>query len=66
VRRIREKENERDVAEIELSNLNLSHIDAREKDLVRSVFHLYSKGSKILFSSALLSYFIGIHDAFTF
>ncbi|KAF3323696.1 DNA repair protein RAD50 isoform X1 [Carex littledalei] len=30
-RRIREKENERDVAEIELSNLNLSHIDEREK-----------------------------------
>ncbi|KAJ3675731.1 hypothetical protein LUZ60_004773 [Juncus effusus] len=32
-RRIKEKENERDMAEMELSNLNLSYIDEREKHL---------------------------------
>ncbi|KAG1331800.1 hypothetical protein COCNU_02G017680 [Cocos nucifera] len=33
VKRMKEKENERDLAEHELSNLNLSHIDEREKNL---------------------------------
>ncbi|XP_029121555.1 DNA repair protein RAD50 isoform X4 [Elaeis guineensis] len=33
VKRMKEKENERDLAEHELSSLNLSHIDEREKNL---------------------------------
>ncbi|XP_077250252.1 DNA repair-recombination protein (RAD50) [Tasmannia lanceolata] len=33
LKRLSEKENERDLAELELSNLNLSHIDEREKNL---------------------------------
>lgn len=34
LRRMKEKENERDLAERELSSLNLSHIDERERNLV--------------------------------
>ncbi|OVA03774.1 DNA repair protein Rad50 [Macleaya cordata] len=37
VRRIKDKENERDLAEHQLSNLNLSHIDEREKNLQMEV-----------------------------
>lgn len=34
LKRMEDKENERDLAELELSKLNLSHIDEREKNLV--------------------------------
>ena len=37
-KRKREKENERDLAEQELSKLNLSHVDEREKHLVYLIF----------------------------
>lgn len=37
--RIKERENERDLAEQELSSLNLSHIDERERNLVNISVH---------------------------
>lgn len=35
LKRIEEKENERDSFELQISNVSLSHIDEREKNLVR-------------------------------
>lgn len=35
-KRIEEKENERDSFELQISNVNISHIDDREKNLVRN------------------------------
>lgn len=35
LKRIEEKENERDSFELRISNVNLSHIDEKEKNLVR-------------------------------
>lgn len=35
LKRIEEKENERDSCELKISNVNLSHIDEREKNMVR-------------------------------
>jgi hypothetical protein len=35
LKRIEEKENERDSFELQISNVNLSHIDEREKNMVR-------------------------------
>lgn len=35
IKRIKEKEKERDSFEIQISNVDLSHIDEREKNMVR-------------------------------
>lgn len=37
LKRIEEKENERDSFELQISNVNLSHIDEKEKNMVRNL-----------------------------
>lgn len=54
LKRIEEKENERDSFELQISNVNLSHIDEREKNMVRmtlpsdhACFPVFSLNEKI-------------------